>query len=1700
MSRKHSQASANPKTSSSQQPTLTYAQLAGNNSGRSSNASTPAPATPASAPAPSSAASQPTATPASQPNPPKSFSAAAKQDSRQRTPTNGAGNQSNSNSGNASGVSGHGGAGAARGGNANNNNNNATSGGAGARNREAAVRLPSRNSVSSAATPNIQFGSLNKQARPQTPPTAQKQNQGAASATSGGAMPANMAKPAAKPSFGSIKSHGDDSHSGNAGNKRPANANNNSGNAADSHSRQHHGRQQQQQHGQQQQQRSGSRASNQGRQSQNHSGFKHGGPKGGPKPQEAAASSDSSAPFHPQHHEGGAPNHSGHHNQSQNHQQNPPMTMAMPGAPASAPHSSSSSMSGQQQQPQHQGGSHYGGAPYRGQGHQHVRPPHTQGHTNAPYKPQGGAHYPPHHMGAPQQMSQPMAFPMPGPGQPPMQQAIMTTQPGMPPMQGWMPPPPQFAYMQVGGPGYDQYYRAPHGSAGPPPHSMYGMPNYSMPAPQHAGPTPMGPGGMIGGPMSGAPMPGMTAAPMGSQQQPPHHSGNLSASAQAFVPGNRRPVRIVNPNTNEEVDLSSQRLRSVSAASSTPRNAASGTASPAPGVSEKRDASGTPADLSSTEEPAKPKFKFPVNRAIKIVDPNLVAKSDKKDETKAEAEPAAVAADDKPAPSTKEEVQEIKPEADAVADLTEALAKTSIEAEAKAEEAQAAAAAVETTSTEPSKPAASPETVPEPEAAAEPETVTETKAEVEIEVEAEAPAAPKEEVAEAEPVEAETKTDVKAEAEVETKVEAEAEVEAEVDEEKEEEDVEQNEEQEEEEEEEGEIDEEEESAPQTPTPLTGRSRQVTFSEPVTPSIRTMSSTEIADLYSGEKDAPTLVGEILKYPRVFLERFNGLCKPPAGFNLEIVNTDERRSSDRGSGMRRSMSGSGRSRDQQMSSSNVMSGFGGMGNFRHVNSSAPHTHAPLGTSEERFRQSTHEMKSRMDSAPRSGSSMGGRPPSGQYRNNLGSNRESRGGRTGGRGRGRGRGRGGSQHGGDRYGGGPGGQNDLPTDFKPLVKSENRYVAKSLRVGKNAVEDDMQEEVYHRRMQALLNKLTPDNFPDVSTELLEWGNKSIKETDGRILRHLVMLVFEKATDEPVWASIYAKLCFRLIVDINKDISDENVLNKDGNLMTGMQLVRKYLLTKCQDDFERGWKVEMPADMESAEYYEAVKIKRRGLGLIQFIGELFLLDILSERIIHNCIRRLLANYESPEGEETESMAKLLTTVGKKMDHPEAESFMKVYFQRIQAMSVNKKLDSRIRFKLKDVIDLRQNKWVSRTDNAGPKTIAEIHEEIEKAKVQEEKMRRAASSAGRRSESHAGRGEGSGGRRSGWNTVGGPSGSGRSEQSQRTGDMTGFGDMTRSKAQRVGGNPFSVLSGGSRGWRGANSSDGRKNRDDRPRSLMLGPGGRTPSHSSRAGNNSGGDATPVTPEPVGTSNMFDALMNEEEDSAHHASPRAEPARSGSKVPPLSASSMSSAKDKKEAKPMDSETLARKTKGMIAEYVQLKMDSEFVECFKELGEINYQAAVYDLVNNIMERRVEHVEQVVKGVALLEADAGLSVDTAIAGLSEFSEQLVDISLDAPNAFRFFGMMMAATHVPLSRVVETLGDLATNVSSPLPAGFPIVAAYLKQLIVMNGEDKTRQDIEDAKFDIVQLLNKDRRSDAEVRRSLNMQDLLPLFPKFA
>jgi translation initiation factor 4G len=259
--------------------------------------------------------------------------------------------------------------------------------------------------------------------------------------------------------------------------------------------------------------------------------------------------------------------------------------------------------------------------------------------------------------------------------------------------------------------------------------------------------------------------------------------------------------------------------------------------------------------------------------------------------------------------------------------------------------------------------------------------------------------------------------------------------------------------------------------------------------------------------------------------------------------------------------------------------------------------------------------------------------------------------------------------------------------------------------------------------RKVKAALNKMTPENFEKISEQILTIAGQSKNEQDGRTLRQVIQLTFEKATDEAHWASMYAKFCKRMLETMSPEIRDENILDKQGNVVSGGALFRKYLLNRCQEEFERGWKVDLPEQKEgkageaallSEEYYIAAAAKRRGLGLVQFIGELYKLGMLTERIMHECVRKLLEFTGMPDEAEIESLTKLLKTIGGNLDSTDkGRAFMEAYFQRIDGIVHLDNLPSRLMFMLMDIIDLRRAGWVSKETNKGPKTLEEVRAEV---------------------------------------------------------------------------------------------------------------------------------------------------------------------------------------------------------------------------------------------------------------------------------------------------------------------------------------------------------------------------------------------------
>ncbi|RUS28957.1 armadillo-type protein, partial [Jimgerdemannia flammicorona] len=361
----------------------------------------------------------------------------------------------------------------------------------------------------------------------------------------------------------------------------------------------------------------------------------------------------------------------------------------------------------------------------------------------------------------------------------------------------------------------------------------------------------------------------------------------------------------------------------------------------------------------------------------------------------------------------------------------------------------------------------------------------------------------------------------------------------------------------------------------------------------------------------------------------------------------------------------------------------------------------------------------------------------------------------------------------------------------------------------------------ETVVREVKLLLAKLTLEKFDTISDQIIKFANQSVKETDGTTLQVVVQLTFEKAIDDPNATAVYAQLARKMLDKVSSDIKDDKVKNSMGKVITGGNLFRRYLLNHCQEGFERGWKNDLPkvdknengtvaAGLDPLFIKEYYSVKRRGLGLIEFIGELFKQQILTEGVMHECVQKLLSDVADPEEEDVESLCKLMTTVGKDLDHEKAKNWMDVYFDRMDDLLKHPKLPSRIKFMIQDVIDSRNSRWVNNT----PKTMQETRDDLPyrfqrrrnpiprtlkptsrtqdlKAKQCEKENIEWTTNSGRpnlqqpvRGSSHSG-----GvnvppvGSRDGWNAV-------PSTSSRKTGDLTQFGKMDRTKNTRVSTGP----------------------------------------------------------------------------------------------------------------------------------------------------------------------------------------------------------------------------------------------------------------------------------------------------------------------
>lgn len=280
--------------------------------------------------------------------------------------------------------------------------------------------------------------------------------------------------------------------------------------------------------------------------------------------------------------------------------------------------------------------------------------------------------------------------------------------------------------------------------------------------------------------------------------------------------------------------------------------------------------------------------------------------------------------------------------------------------------------------------------------------------------------------------------------------------------------------------------------------------------------------------------------------------------------------------------------------------------------------------------------------------------------------------------------------------------------------------------------------EEEKLLREVKGMLNKLTLDKFDPISDKIIDMGIMS-----KTIMPGTIDLIFDKAVEEPKFASMYARLCLKIVMHENEEKvkADPPLPSEDGTPAKVDLEFRRFLISKCQVEYEKkkAWssnrlaklaaEKDEPATPEEAkkradeearkaagelteEDYALIKVKRRVLGNMRFIGELFNVGLLPEKIMHAVIVELLRNISDPEEEEVESFCKLFTTVGPKLDTVAAQRQIESYLGRMTQLTTNTILSTRVRFMILDVLDLRKVKWAGK-DREMPKTLADFQREL---------------------------------------------------------------------------------------------------------------------------------------------------------------------------------------------------------------------------------------------------------------------------------------------------------------------------------------------------------------------------------------------------
>jgi len=676
--------------------------------------------------------------------------------------------------------------------------------------------------------------------------------------------------------------------------------------------------------------------------------------------------------------------------------------------------------------------------------------------------------------------------------------------------------------------------------------------------------------------------------------------------------------------------------------------------------------------------------------------------------------------------------------------------------------------------------------------------------------------------------------------------------------------------------------------------------------------------------------------------------------------------------------------------------------------------------------------------------------------------------------------------SRDGRDRRGGDRGGGRNIPNQPQPKKiihvpnltvnaefgnKAENAWVRPS-DLAKQLDESEREMDEVRRSVRAVLNKLTPQKFKTLTNQIIE-----LKIDTQVKLEATIDLIFEKAVSEPVFSVAYANMC-RVLAEQYK-----NVPSSDENGKSSTTTFRKILLNKCQKEFEKEKESDKAIEDDKLKNfdteeektnwlkeidYREQQLRRRTRGNIRFIGELFKLKMISETIMHECVFKLLRSEGASQEDSLECLCGLLTTIGELLDHKKAKPRMDQYFtqmEKIIAQAGAKKISSRIKFALRDVIDLRQSGWKARRETAGPKTIDQIHKEAAAAEresqLKDQMIRMQGPPAGQQQRANQNRGgmdrgaqprgqsgrdnpnaRGGGAATDAWQSV--PS-KGARNISQTPIDAGRF-KLNRSKdsetislgpgGMRPSAWAMGASGGSSRPGSGGNTPTSeldKKNRYDvlQDTSISSIPDTRRGSRGSQGGTRGSNRGTPTNGSSTPTSARRAVGPDERTAALRAAKEIVAGQRVQSPAAPAPSSRMVS--DSSITTPVNVEIskdmVKRKTIATISELLSSGTEKEAQQCILDLKcPQMHHIVVEESINHVLEKKPQDRRKVGNFLTYVSKNGVIDVTQLVTGFAAVAEFATDIAVDVPFVYKYLGEILAPIVsdgvLPLNKVKDTL----------------------------------------------------------------------------